>query len=314
MVWGSTYLGIRLAIESMPPYVMIAIRFFLAGSILLAWNVLRGQIRGNVPTLREWRDSAIVGGLLLVGGNGLVAWAEQTIPTGIVALLVALMPAWVVVLGRIFFKEPFVPLVVAGLVTGLVGVAILVGPAILAGPAAGELNAIGIFSVIIGPILWAGGSLYSAHRARLPRIPTLASALQMFCAGVMALGVAFLDNEFPRFSFAAITPGSLWALAYLVTFGSILGFGAYVWLIRVAPLSQVATYAYVNPVVAFTIGAIVLGEPITPRTLLAAAVIVLAVALIVTARGRRPRIEAEAAILAEAEGAAGTVRGEAERA
>ena len=131
VVWGSTYLGIRLAIDSLPAYLMIAIRFFLAGSILVGWNLARGQLRGNLPTLRQWRDSAIVGFLLLCGGNGLVAFAEQTVPTGIVALLVAVMPAWVALFARLFFRERLIPLVVAGLVVGFVGVGILIGPSLL---------------------------------------------------------------------------------------------------------------------------------------------------------------------------------------
>lgn len=314
LVWGSTYLGIRLAIDSFPPYVMIGIRFLIAGTLLLGWNALHGRLRTDRPTRREWRDSAIVGFLLLCGGNGLVAWAEQTVPTGIVALLVALMPAWVVLFGRIVFRERLVPLVVLGLVTGLVGVGILVGPSI-AGAAAGvrtaggsgRLDPIGVGSVIVGPILWAAGSLYSARLARLPRIPSLASALQMLSAGILSLVIAGIDGEWPRFVPANVTTESLLALTYLVTVGSILGFGAYVWLLRVAPLAKVTTYAYVNPVVAFVIGAIVLGEAITLQTVLAAGVIVAAVALIVTARGRASRGEAEEAVMAEAEGAGGAI-------
>jgi drug/metabolite transporter (DMT)-like permease len=233
---------------------------------------------------------------------GLVAWSEQTLPTGIVALLVALMPAWVAVLGRVFYGERLVPLVAVGLVIGIVGVAVLVAPS-----TSGSLDPAGLAAVLISPILWGSGSLYSAHRARLPRAPLLASGMQMLAAAVVAFGIALVLGEYRAFSVASVTAESLAALAYLVVVGSIVGFGAYVWLLRVAPLSKVTTYAYVNPVVAFVVGAIALGEPITARTVLAAAIIILAVALIVTARGRgSPAEEAEAG-MAEAEGAGGAI-------
>jgi drug/metabolite transporter (DMT)-like permease len=302
VVWGTTYLAIRLAIDSFPPYLMIAVRFSLAGAMLCGWSLLDGDVRAHPPTRREWRDSAIVGTLLLCGGMGLVAWAEQTLPTGIVALLVALMPAWVAVLGRVFYGERLVPLVVVGLLVGILGVAVLVAPS-----TSGSLDPWGLAAVLVSPILWSSGSLYSAHRARLPRAPLLASGMQMLTASVVSFGIALVLGEFRDFRVASVTAESLVALAYLVVVGSIVGFVAYVWLLRVAPLSKVTTYAYVNPVVAFVMGAIVLGEPITARTVVAAAIIVVAVALIVTARGRvSPAEEAEAG-LAEAEGAGGAV-------
>lgn len=300
LVWGSTYLGIRLAIDSMPPYLMIAVRFFVAGGLLFGWSLVKGDVRAAPPTKREWLDSLIVGTLLLCGGMGLVAWAELTLPTGIVALLVALMPAWVVVLGRVFFGERLVPLVVVGIVIGLVGVAVLVGPS-----TSGSLDPSGLAAVLVSPILWGSGSLYAAHRARLPKAPLLASGMQMLCAGVVALLIALVIGEWQQFDPSRVTVESLAALAYLVVVGSIVGFGAYVWLLRAAPLSKVTTYAYVNPVVAFILGAIVLGEPITAQTGIAAAIIVVAVALIVTARGRASRVEEREAATVEAEGAGG---------
>ncbi len=302
VVWGTTYLAIRLAIDVFPPYLMIAIRFLLAGAILCGWSLLDPDVRAHPPSRREWRDSAIVGTLLLCGGMGLVAWAEQTLPTGIVALLVALMPAWVAVLGRVFYAERLVPLVVLGLVVGTIGVAVLVAPS-----ASGGLDPAGLAAVLISPILWGSGSLYSAHRARLPRAPLLASGMQMLAASAVSFIIAVGIGELPRFDPAAVTPEAVLALVYLVAVGSIVGFGAYVWLLRVAPLSKVTTYAYVNPVVAFVAGAIVLGEAITARTVVAAAIIIAAVALIVTGRGRTTAAEEAEAGLAEAEGAGGAV-------
>lgn len=291
VVWGSTYLGIAIAIETIPPYLMAAVRFLIAGVLLFGWSYVRGDWSANRPTRREWRDSFIVGTLLLSGGMGLVAWAEQTVPSGITALLIALMPAWVAVLGRIFFNQRIVPLIALGIVIGLGGVAVLVAPS-----ASGSLDPTGLAAVLVSPILWGSGSLYSAHRAQLPRAPLLATAMQMLCAGVVSGIIALALGEVGRFEPAAVSVASLVGLAYLIVVGSIVGFGAYVWLLRVAPLPKVATYAYVNPVVAFILGAIVLGEPIALRTAIAAAIIIFAVALIVTARGRMARsAEREAA-------------------
>jgi drug/metabolite transporter (DMT)-like permease len=209
------------------------------------------------------------------------------------------MPAWVAVLGRVFFGQRLVPLVVIGIAVGIVGVAVLVGPS-----ASGQLDPVGLIAVLVSPILWGTGSLYSAHRATLPRAPLLATSMQMLCAGVGATAIALLLGEFGRFRPADLSRESLIALAYLVVVGSIVGFAAYVWLLRVAPLSKVTTYAYVNPVVAFVLGSIVLGEPITASTLVAAAIIVFAVALIVTARGHDSRATERDRRAAEDAGAA----------
>jgi drug/metabolite transporter (DMT)-like permease len=192
------------------------------------------------------------------------------------------MPAWVAVLGRVFFGERLPRVVILGIVVGLVGVAILVAPS------GGRLTLDpgGLAAVLFSPISWASGSLYASHRARLPSRPLVATALQML-SGAVALGAASLaTGELGRFSPGAVSPNSAWALAYLVLVGSLVAYTTYVWLLRVAPLSKIATYAYVNPVVAFILGALLLGEPISPRTVVAAVVIVAAVALIVTARSR----------------------------
>ncbi len=284
LVWGSTYLGIAIAIDTIPPYLMVAIRFLVAGGLLFGWSVVRGDWTAHRPTRREWRDSFIVGTMLLCGAMGLVAWAEQTVPSGITALFIALMPAWVAVLAWLFFRERPVPMVVIGIVIGIIGVGVLVGPS-----ASGSLDPVGLAAVLASPILWAGGSLYSARRARLPHAPLLATAMQMLLAGVVAIVIALALGEFQQFEPSSVSRESIIGLAYLISVGSIVGFGAYVWLLRVAPLSKITTYAYVNPVIAFALGAVILGEPITLRTVVAAAIITVAVALIVTARGRMSR-------------------------
>lgn len=293
VVWGSTYLGIAVAVESIPPFLMAGSRFAVAGLVMLATAVVVGRSLGPIswPTRREWRDSTIVGGLLMGGGMGLVALGEETVPSGIAALLIAMMPLWVAVLGGLFFRERLPRLAVVGIVIGLAGVGTLVGPS---ANAAESFNPGGILALIISPISWSSGSLYSAHRARLPQNPLIATGLQML-TGSAVLGVmALVRGESGAFRLEAVTVESLLGWAYLIFVGSLVAFTAYVWLLRVAPLPLIATYAYVNPVVAVALGALVLGEPITPRTLLAGAVIVFAVALIITARSRMAPSASEA--------------------
>ena len=284
VVWGSTYLGIAIAVDTIPPFLMAAIRFSIAGSVLMGWSWARGVRAFVPPSSREWRDSIIVGALLLGGGMGLVAWGEQTIPSGIAALLIAMMPVWVAILGRLFLGERLPRLAVVGIVVGFVGVAILVGPTAFG--QAGALDGAGLLALILSPLAWSTGSLFASHRAVLPRAPLVATGAQMLAGGAVLTLMALVTGEFGRFSVAAIAPASLAALVYLTVIGSLLAFTVYGWLLRVAPLPLIATYAYVNPVVAVVLGAVVLSEPVEPRTVVAGAVIVAAVALIVTARGR----------------------------
>jgi drug/metabolite transporter (DMT)-like permease len=284
VVWGSTYLGIAIAVETIPPFLMAAIRFAIAGSVLMAWSLLRARGAFVAPTRREWRDTVIVGTLLLGGGMGMVAFGEQTIPSGIAALLIAMMPVWVAIFGRVLLGERLPRLAGVGIVVGFVGVSILVGPTILG--QTGALDPLGLGAIIVSPICWALGSLYASHRATLPQQPLVATGTQMLAGGVALAVMAGLTGEYGRFDPAAVSSNSIAALAYLTVIGSLLAFTAYGWLLRVAPLPLIATYAYVNPVVAVILGAVVRNEPIDPRTLLAGGVIIGAVALIVTARGR----------------------------
>jgi drug/metabolite transporter (DMT)-like permease len=286
LVWGSTYLGIAIAIESIPPFLMAAIRFALAGGVLLGWTLIRERGAWRPPSRREVRDTAIVAALLLGGGMGLVAYGEQSVPSGIKALFIAMMPLWLAVFGRVFLDDRLPLMVGVGIAVGLVGVAILVWPgdASFAG-----VEPLHVLAVIASPMSWSLGSLFAARRARLPDRPLLATGLQMAIGSLVLLAMSLLAGEARTFDPAAITGRSIAALLYLTIVGSLFAFTVFAWLLRVAPLAKVATYAYVNPVVAVILGAIVLGEPITPRTVLAGVVIVLAVALIVTARGRAAR-------------------------
>jgi drug/metabolite transporter (DMT)-like permease len=287
VVWGSTYLGIAIAVDTIPPFLMAAARFLLAGAILLAWSIAREGRSFVRPSRREWRDSAIVGALLLAGGNGLVAFGEQTVPSGIAALLVGLMPVWVAILGGIFLGDRLPRLAVIGIAIGFAGVAILVGPSAFGGT--GTLDPVGLAACLLAPIAWAAGSLFASRRAALPGRPLVATGLQMSLGGLVLAAMAALSGELATFDPATVTRDSLVAFAYLTVIGSILAFTVYGWMLRAAPLPLVATYAYVNPVVAVILGWLVLGEAIDPRTVLAGGVIIFAVALIVTARGRMSR-------------------------
>jgi drug/metabolite transporter (DMT)-like permease len=283
LVWGSTYLGIAVAVDTIPPFLMAAVRFLIAGLVLLGWSVARDGRGFRPPSLREWRDSAIVGALLLGGGMGMVAFGEQTVPSGITALIIALMPVWVAVLGRVFLREQLPRLAVGGIVLGFVGVAILIGPSALGG--AGALEPLALAAILFSPISWSSGSLFASHRATLPKQPLVATGAQMVTGGLVLLAMSLVSGELVDFQIQAVSSDSLIATVYLTVIGSLLAFTAYGWLLRVAPLPLIATYAYVNPVVAVILGALVLSEPIEPRTLVAGAVIVVGVAVIVSARG-----------------------------
>ncbi len=283
IVWGSTYLAIRVVVETLPPLLAAGVRFVIAGAILY---VATGRVRGARfalvrPPRVEWRDAAIIGGFLLAGGNGLVMLGEVTIPSGITALIIATMPVWVAIIGRLVFGLRMSTLTVAGIALGLLGVGILVWPA----GDIGQLDPIGVLLVLGSPILWAIGSLYS-RRAHHPTSALVGVSMQMLCGGLLLLALGVVAGELGGLHAERFSPESLAALVYLILIGSLIGYTAYGWLLRVAPLSLISTYAYVNPVVAVILGAVILGEPITPRTVFAGAVIVGAVAVIVWARGR----------------------------
>jgi drug/metabolite transporter (DMT)-like permease len=294
VVWGSTYLGIAVAVDTIPPFLMAGVRFLIAGVVLLVWSIARGGRDFRPPSLREWRDSSIVGALLLGGGMGMVAYGEQTVPSGITALIIALMPVWVAILGRVFLKERLPRMAIAGIVLGFVGVAILIGPSAFGGT--GALEPLALAAILFSPISWSSGSLFASNRATLPSHPLVATGAQMVTGGLVLMVMSLASGELVGFRIGGVSTDSLIATAYLTVIGSLLAFTAYGWLLRVAPLPLIATYAYVNPIVAVILGAIVLSEPIEPRTLLAGAVIVVGVAVIVSARGRMagPRSQAVA--------------------
>ena len=280
VVWGSTYLAIRITDRTMPPMLMSSVRFLVAGVALYAF-ASRGRAR---PTLREWRAAAIVGGALLLIGNGGVAWAETRLDSGLAALIVAIIPLWVAVLDRAVFGRRLSLPAIVGLVVGFAGVALLVRPG-------GGVDVVAALALVGTTGAWAAGSLY-ARGAPLPQSPLLAASMQMLCASVL-LGVAgVVFGEPARVHADAFSAKPVAAWLYLVLVGSLVAFSAYAWLLKNVKIGVVSTYAFVNPVVAVGLGALFLGEQITASTLLAGASIVVAVILIVTGREPKRRVVA----------------------
>ncbi len=283
VIWGSTYLAIRFAVETLPPLLMAGARHFASGIILVAWVARSRPVR---PTREQVRDATVVGLLLLLGGNGLVTWAEQWVPSGLAALLVATVPLWMALLNGVI--DPATRPHArgwAGIGLGLCGVALLVEPR---GELAASAHALaGAFALICAALLWAAGSLYS-RRAKLPRDRLLSTGMQMLAGAAGLVLAGLLAGEASRVHLETVSTRSVLALLYLVFFGSIVGFTAYVWLLQVVSPSKVATYAFVNPAVAVLLGVTLGGETLAPRTLAATAIIVASVVAITSER-RAPR-------------------------
>lgn len=282
LIWGSTYLGIRFAIETIPPFLMGGVRFMIAGAVLYLWTSIRGH---DKPIAIHWRSAAIVGACLILGGNGAVVWAEQFVPSGMTALLVANLPFWIVVIEWVgpTHRRPSIGVAI-GLAVGIIGIIVLVGPsAVDVTGASGSGILKGAVALAIGSVLWAAGSIYSRH-IPLPKSALRATAMEMLCGGALLVMLAFITGEHKQFDLANVSARSLAGFAYLTSIGSLVGFTAYIWLLTVQPASRVSTYAYVNPVVAVFLGWAIAGEQITVRTAIAAAIIIGAVALITTAR------------------------------
>jgi drug/metabolite transporter (DMT)-like permease len=279
VIWGSTYLAIRFAIETLPPFLMAGARFLIAGGVLYAWmRVLGGAAR---PARADWKRTAIVGVLLLLGGNGLVVWSEFRIPSGVAALLVGIEPCWVVLFDwlRPGGQRP-TGRVVLGLALGVAGMLLLVGPDTLLG--GGRADVLGVAAVLIACLSWAAGSVYSRY-ASMPASPFMSTAMQMLAGGAALVVVATALGEPWRVDFAAFSVRSSLAWLYLIVFGSLVTYTAYVWLLRVSSPARVSTYAYVNPLVAVFLGWLLAGEALTLRMMVAAAVIVSGVVLMTLA-------------------------------
>ncbi|HSK92741.1 MAG TPA: EamA family transporter [Candidatus Angelobacter sp.] len=290
VVWGSTYFAIALMIETLPPLLSAGVRYGTAGLLMLGALVAHARLRGREPIERptgaHWRSAAIVGILLLVGGNGGVVLAELRIPSGMAAVLVATVPLWLAVFDAAVTRQRPSRLAIGGLVAGLAGVAVLLVP--LEGLE--SLDPIGVLLVVGAAISWAAGSMIARH-APMPRSGLLATGMEMLAGGAALVLAGALLGEIGRADLSGASARSLLALAYLVVFGSIVAFTAYTWLLANVPVTTVGTYAYVNPIVAVGLGAVFLSEPITVRTLVASVVIIGAVVAMVSGR---PRLAEEA--------------------
>jgi len=297
LIWGSTYLGIRYAVETIPPLLMMGIRHFTAGLLVFIWARRQGD---PAPTRLQWGYAAVTGALLFLGGHGTIAWAEQRIPSGLAALLCATLPLWTVLLasrneGKLGAK------VWTGLLLGFGGVALLIGPdAISSGR---RLDLLATAVALSSAFLWAAGTIYS-QRVKLAVSTVLSAAMQMGAGGATLLIASLIAGEPSALNVAAITEKSVFALVYLIVFGSIIAFTVFTWLVTVSSSSQVSTYAYVNPVVAVFVGWALADEHIGPRTI-AATVIILASVALVSGRGKVQEPRHEIKEMAEVTEAAG---------
>jgi drug/metabolite transporter (DMT)-like permease len=285
VIWGSTYLAIRYAVETIPPLFVAAGRHLVAGAVLFAWCWRRG-LR---PARRQWYASAVLGVLFFLIGHGSLHWAEQTVPSGLAALLIATEPIWIALLAALARQSRLTSSIIAGLILGMAGVAALMGGS---GPAAGShVPMLGLFAVVVGAISWAIGVIYS-RKAPLHPHPVMSSAMPLLCGAALLIIAGLSVGEAGRLHLSSMTLRSLLAVAYLAIFGSLVAFTAYVWLLQRFSPTLVATHTYVNPVVAVLLGWAFAGEPITPRILVAGVSVVAAIALV--RRGTRQPTPTEA--------------------
>ncbi len=290
IVWGSTYLGIKVAIETIPPFFHASVRFLVSGLILVLWQRAAGHA---MPTRKQWVSTAIIGTFLLLGGNGLVSWAEQFIPSGIAALIIASVPMFLVIAEAMRPRgvKPTWQAVI-GLLVGFAGIFILVGPAEISGSSA-KLDPYGVAALLAACLMWTTGSIYSKS-ADLPQSSLMTTGAEMLMGSLSLLIVSLLSGELRGWNPAEVSTRSLYGLLYLITIGSIIGFGSYVWLLQNAPISLVATYAYVNPIVAVLLGFWFGNESLEPRIWLATAIIIGSV-IFINQKGRKIEAKKEVA-------------------
>ena len=272
VVWGSTFLAIAVVVRDLPPFLSMAIRHLVAGALVFAWVMVRR--RDHEPLgWRQWRSAFVFGGALFLLGHGLLAWAQQDVPSGVAALLVGTIPLWMAILARLFMGEGLGGRAFAGLVLGFAGLALLVDPS-------GQEGAepIGALAIVFGALAWSAGSIYS-QRSALPKDTLLGAAMGMLAGGALLAVVSGARGEWNDATFST---DALLATGYMVVVGSLIGFSAYVWLLKTVPASTVSTYAYVNPVIAVALGWAFNDEVISARTLTAGAAIVVGVALMVS--------------------------------
>ena len=280
LIWGGTYLAIRVAVETLPPFLMAGVRFMVAGVILYVWLAFKGRA-GATP--RQWRDNTLIGALLLVGGNGFVVWAEQKIPSGMTTLIISISPLFMVLLDWMRpdgIRPTWITFL--GLALGFGGLVLLIGGG---APGGASLDLWRCGGLMISCICWSIGSLYSRY-VRNPADPMTAATLQMLLGGALMILVAVIRGETGDFHLAAVTRRSVLGWVYLVAAGSLVAFPCYVYLLKHSTPARASTYAYVNPVVAVFLGWLILGEPVGARVFLASVIIVAAVAIIITQRAK----------------------------
>jgi drug/metabolite transporter (DMT)-like permease len=287
IVWGSTYLAIRFSVETIPPFMHAALRFLISGAILYAWRRMSGD---PAPTAGNWKSTAIVGTALLLGGNGLVAWAEKSVPSGIAALMISTSPFWLVLFEsmRAGGSKPSWQGIL-GLIIGFGGVFLLIGPTEITG---GErsFDTFGVVLLLLAPLFWSMGSIY-ARGADMPKSTLLSTGMQMLTGALALFIVSAFKGEFNGFNLADVSSRSWWGLIYLITFGSLVGFVSYGWLLHNAPVSLTSTYAYVNPIVAVFLGWLLANEELNARIAIASTIIVGSVVLINSARQVKPQVK-----------------------
>ena len=287
VLWGSTYFAIRVGVETLPPLLMAGTRYVVAGLLMFPFALRSGgpEVRAaDRPRASGWWSAVLVGTLLLAGGNGGVSVGERSVPSGLAALLVATVPLWLILIDRVLNGTRIGRLAMAGLIAGVIGVGFLAGPFGGTGHAGAGHGAAssstGIVIILAASVSWASGTIVS-RRVPLPSRPLLATSMQMLAGGVVLLAAAAATGEFSRFDVSQVSAASWLALAYLIGPGSIIAFSAYVVAVRRLPTATVATYAYVNPVIAVLLGTSFLGEALTASMLAGGALIVVAVALVV---------------------------------
>ncbi|HVF24871.1 MAG TPA: EamA family transporter [Anaerolineales bacterium] len=286
IVWGSTYLAILFAVETIPPFLQAGLRFLISGLILVIWRRAAGD---EMPSLKQWKSIAIVGTLLLLGGNGLVSFAEQRIASGVAALIIGTVPLWLVLIEALRpggVRPSWRALI--GLIIGFGGIYLLIGPSQETGGF--QFDVLGTLTLITAAFLWSVGSIYS-RSAELPKSALMTTGAEMLAGSIPIFIVSLLFGEWKSFSFAQVSSQSWLALLYLITFGSMVGFVAYIWLLQNASVSLVATYAYVNPLVAVLLGSWLAQESLTGRTLVAAGIIIGSVVFINSARQVKVKTE-----------------------
>jgi len=271
LVWGSTFIALAIVIRDLPPFLSMSVRHLVAGTALLLFALPRGDRAGDRIGRRQIAAAFVFGGLLFVTGHGALAWAQQTVPAGVAALLVGTIPIWMALFDRVAFGKRLATGAYIGIAVGFAGLAFLFDPF-----GDGSVDRLGALVIVLSAMCWAVGSLYS-RGAPLPKRPLVSAGLASLCGGILLAGYSLVSGEIGE---AVWTTSAVLGLAHLIVAGSFIGFTAYVWLLRVAPISLVSTYAYVNPIVAVALGWLILGENVTAQMLVAGVAVLVSVAVI----------------------------------